>query len=547
MAQKIAAVRAPTLDELLIERDRRRAKGSFAEFVKMAWPVLEPDMPLVWNWHMDAVCDHLQALVEGTFIELGLPNRLLINVPPGTSKSLLVSVLLQAWEWGPAGRQSMRYLSTSYNDGPVNRDTRKCRDLILSEWYKARWPEVDLVRRAETSFANAETGTREGSAFGSLTSKRGDRLIIDDPHSTETAESDPERLRTTRKFREGAQNRLNDQKRSVIIVIMQRLHEADISGVIFDVGMPYVHLCLPMEFEVERCCYTPVRTANAVGEAIEARYDAGRQQWFLPGMEVPEDREEVLAKAKLQLVYRQDPRTEDGEILDPVRFPPDEVENLKRDLGSYGYAGQYQQRPAPREGGLFQRQWFGEIRAVPVGTKKCRGWDFAGSEEKTAAYSAGVLIGKMPDGRFVIEDATRGQLTAGGVEKLVKTTAARDKKLVMISVPQDPGSAGKAVAMTFVKLLAGYNVRKSPESGDKVQRAEPLSAQAEAGNVVILRTGDAARDAWIEPFLDEACIFPNGKFKDQVDAASRAFNELNGRMGTRTVSTTAPRTVSDGG
>ncbi|TIS01386.1 MAG: terminase, partial [Mesorhizobium sp.] len=95
---------------------------------------------------------------------------LVINVPPGTSKSLLVSVLLQAWEWGPAGRPGMRYLSTAYNDGPVNRDTRKCRDLILSRWYQDRWPEVYLSRRAETSFANNSTGTREGVAFGSLTS-----------------------------------------------------------------------------------------------------------------------------------------------------------------------------------------------------------------------------------------------------------------------------------------------------------------------------------------------------------------------------------------
>ncbi|TIU58115.1 MAG: terminase, partial [Mesorhizobium sp.] len=158
MAQKSAAARAPLiapdLEDLLIERDRRKAKGSFAEFVKIAWQVLEPGKDLVWNWHMQVVCDHLQALVEGKFLELGLRNRLVINVPPGTSKSLLVSVFLQAWEWGPAGRPGMRYLSTAYNDGPVNRDTRKCRDLILSEWYQARWPEVRLSRRAETSFAN---------------------------------------------------------------------------------------------------------------------------------------------------------------------------------------------------------------------------------------------------------------------------------------------------------------------------------------------------------------------------------------------------------
>lgn len=472
----------PTLEELRIERDRRRCRGSFAEFVKAAWHVLEPETPLIWNWHMQAVCDHLQALVDGVFLELGLPNRLLINVPPGTSKSLLTSVLLQAWEWGPAGRPTMRYLSTSYNDGPVNRDTRKCRDLILSDWYQARWPEVYLVRRAETSFANDRTGTRQGVAFGSLTSQRGDRLVIDDPHSTETAESEADRISTTRRFREGAQNRLNDQKRSCIIVIMQRLHEADVSGVIEQIGMNYVRLVLPMEFEPERKCVTPL------------------------GFE--------------------DPRTVEGEILDPVRFPPEEVANLKRDLGSYGYAGQYQQRPAPREGGMFQRAWFEFVGAAQANTRFIRGWDLAATKSAQAAYTAGVKIGRQPDGTYVIANCVRAQESPGGVDSMIRNTASQDGKSCGISLPQDPGQAGKAQVQYLIRRLAGYNVKASPESGDKAQRAEPLSAQAEAGNVKILRTGDPAKDAWIEPFLEELCLFPNSKFKDQTDAASRAFNEI---------------------
>lgn len=517
----------PTLREIWIEEDRRRAKRSFAEFVKMAWPVLEPEMPLVWNWHMQVVCDHLQALVEGRFLELGLANRLLINVPPGTSKSLLVSVLLQAWEWGPAGRQSMRYLSTSYNDGPVNRDTRKCRDLILSDWYQERWPEVDLVRRAETSFANARTGSREGSAFGSLTSKRGDRLIIDDPHSTETAESDAERAATTRKFREGAQNRLNSQKRSCMIVIMQRLHEADVSGVIAQLGLPFVHLLLPMEFEAERCCYTPIDTPSRSSERpVEARYDIQRNHWYIEGEYVPPDRAETVAALKPQLVYRQDPRTVDGELLDAVRFPADEVTALQVALGSYAYAGQYAQRPAPREGGMFQRKWFAFVRAAANGTTWCRGWDLAASTTTTAAYTAGVKIGRQPDDRYVIANCKRERLSPAGVERLMVNTAGEDGVTVKVSLPQDPGQAGKAQKTYLVGKLAGFNARATPESGDKETRANPLSAQAEAGNVDILKTGDPVKDAWIEPFLDELCLFPNSKFKDQTDAASRAFNEL---------------------
>src|ERR1700746_1134533 len=155
---------------------------SLAGFVREAWHVLEPNATYVHNWHIDAICQHLEAVTDGRI------NRLLITVPPGSMKSLLVSVFWPAWEWGPKGLRSMRYLATAFNDGPVTRDTRKTRDLILSEWYQSLWPEVQLSRAGETSFGDTSTGTREGVPFGSLTSQRGDRLVIDDPHSVETAE-----------------------------------------------------------------------------------------------------------------------------------------------------------------------------------------------------------------------------------------------------------------------------------------------------------------------------------------------------------------------
>ena len=453
------------------ERIRARCQ-TLAGFVREAWHVLEPRAKYVHGWHIDAICQHLEAVTDGRI------NRLLINVPPGSSKSLLVSVMWQAWEWGPRGLSSMRYLTTSFNDGPVKRDTRKCRDLMLSDWYRALWPEVELNRTGETSFSNTKTGTREGVPFGSLTSQRGDRLVIDDPHSTETAESAADRLATTRKFREGAQNRLNDQEQSAIVVIMQRLHEEDVSGVIADIGMEYVHLMLPMEFEPERACSTEIGFT--------------------------------------------DPRNEDGELLDPIRFGPDAVAKLKRDMGSYAYAGQYQQRPTPRSGGMFQRSDFEIVDAVPAGGKRCRAWDFAASKEKP---------GKQPDwtvglrmmqigGVFYVEDVDRGRWSPNEVEKKLKNTATQDGLGVIIRMPQDPGAAGKSDAATKVKLLAGHTVKVATVSGEKSLRATPAAAQAEAGNVKLLR------GAWNKDFLDEVCTFPNAQFDDQVDAFADALNEL---------------------
>lgn len=445
---------------------------TLAGFIKEAWRILEPNQPLVWNWHLDAICAHLEAITDGRI------NRLLVNVPPGSSKSLIVSVMWPAWEWGPKGLRSMRYLTTAFNDGPVKRDTRKCRDLLLSEWFQSLWPEVRMTRTGETSFANDNTGTREGVAFGSLTSQRGDRLIIDDPHSTETAESPAERQSTTRKFREGATNRLNDQERSAIVVVMQRLHDEDISGTIQKLGMGYVHLCLPMEFEPERRCST--------------------------------------------VIGFTDPRDADGDLLDPVRFPRDVVEALKRDMGAYAYAGQYQQRPTPREGALFKRHWFENkvIRVAPPGTVWVRHWDLAATKKVTAARTAGVKLGRAPDGSFIVGHVVKTQSEGNVVRTTIKATAEQDGRSVIISLPQDPGQAGKVQARDMVSMLAGWIVHAEPETGDKVTRAEPFSVQCEAGNVYLVE-GD-----WITDYVDELCLFPGGSFKDQVDATSGAFGRL---------------------
>jgi predicted phage terminase large subunit-like protein len=454
-----------------LETIRKRC-STLAGFVREAWHVLEPEAKYVPNWHIDAICAHLEAVTEGRI------NRLLINVPPGSSKSLITSVMWPAWEWGPCGRRSLRYLATAFNEGPVKRDTRKCRDLIASEWYQRLWPDVKLTRTAETSFANSSTGTREGVPFGSLTSQRGDRLIIDDPHSTETAESDTERLNTTRKFREGAVNRLNDQKKSAIVVIMQRLHEEDISGVIISLGMDYVHLMLPMEFDPARACET--------------------------------------------IIGFKDPRQEEGQLLDPQRFPREEVDKLERDMGSYAYSGQYQQSPTPRSGGMFQRGDFEIVDALPAGGRRVRAWDFAASKAKPGTkpdWTVGLRMLLVRD-TFYVEDVLRDRWSASEVETKLKNTASQDGQAITVRMPQDPGAAGKADAETKVKLLKGYSVIVKLNSGDKATRARPASAQSEAGNVKLLR------GPWNDAFLSEICAFPNGTHDDQVDAFADALNEL---------------------
>jgi len=201
-----------------------------------------PNNHYVHNWHVDAICEHLEAV---TYVRIN--PRLLVNVPPGTTKGLTISVMWPAWEWGPAGLAWLRYLSSSYSESYVSRDSRRMRDLVMSDWYQERWgDQVQLVRASETSFENTAKGSREGRPFRSLTGGRGDRVVIDDPHSTETAESEAERQTTIRIFRESVPTRLINPASSAIVIIMQRLHAEDVSGVALNLNMGYEHLMLPM-------------------------------------------------------------------------------------------------------------------------------------------------------------------------------------------------------------------------------------------------------------------------------------------------------------
>ena len=467
-ASSTAALKLSQTDWLAIEREYCRR--SLANFAKQAWHILEPGTPLKWGWALDAICEHLEAVTDGRI------TRLLINVPPGSMKSLLTGVVWPAWEWGPRGLPQSRFLGTAHAQHLAVRDNMKCRRLIQSEWYQTLWPtQLTTDQNAKTKFENAKTGFREAMAFTSMTGSRGDRVILDDPISADNANSEAELENARITFTETLPTRVNNDK-SAIVVIMQRLNERDTAGVILDMGLPYDHLCIPMRYEESN------RKPTSIG-------------WT-------------------------DPRQKDGELMFPERFPEDQVAELERTLGSYGTAGQLQQRPAPRGGGMFKREWFEIIPAAPANCQWVRGWDLAATDSSEAAWTAGVLMGRTPEGGFVIADVCRIQGASAAVERLLRNTATQDGSGVRGSIPQDPGQAGKSQVIYLIRQLAGYPYRASPESGDKETRAQPLAAQAEVGNVKLVA------GAWNREFLDEISTFPVGKWKDQVDAASRAFNEL---------------------
>jgi predicted phage terminase large subunit-like protein len=464
-------------------------------FIEEFWYVLEPTAPFVTGWAIKAMCDHLEAVHRGDI------QNLLITVPPGMMKSLLVSVFFQAWEWGPKGRPDLRYLASSFSQINVGRDSDKVRKLVASEKYQALWGDrvVKTAKWGSEKFENAAGGNRDCRPFGSLTGGRGDRNLIDDPHSVDSAESPAVRAAQVKTFREGASDRLNDIDRSATIIIMQRLHSDDVAGTILALDVGYVHLNLPMEFEPERM-------------GADGKMTGGPCRTFIRGV-----------------LFFEDPRRAEGELLFPERFPPAALAKLKKLKGSYAWAGQYQQRPTPRDGGIFERSWFKPLYAMPAGPlRTVRAWDI-GATEGGGDPSAGVRASKTDEGddsRYIFTDALCGQWSPATLEANLKLTAAADGQGVSIRLPQDPGAAGKGYVLTLVKKLAGYTVRWATATGSKVTRATAMATAAEAGNVYILVTGDPDRDAWIEPWLDQLCGFPAVTHDDLVDASADAFNEL---------------------
>jgi hypothetical protein len=274
--------------------DRELATRRLRDFVLQAWAVLEPSTPFVQGWHIDAIIEHLEAVTNGQI------RNLLINVPPRHMKSLLVSVFWPSWEW--MRWPERRWLYSNYAASLSIRDSIKCRRLIESPWYQARWGDD-----------NDPSGYRLATSVGgAVTGEGGDRIICDDPHNVQEAESDSVRKSTVDWFGVVMSNRVNDPKTAARVVVMQRCHQQDLSGHLLEQG-GWDHLCLPAEYE------GPTR-GTSIG-----------------------------------LV---DTRENHGELLWPDHFGPQEIDSLKRSLGSYAAAGQLQQRPSPLEGGLLKRAWW---------------------------------------------------------------------------------------------------------------------------------------------------------------------------------------------
>ena len=505
----------PTLRE---EADVVHCEDSLSHFIATAWRLVEPK-GFASNWHINAICEHLEACADWQI------NRLLINIPPRHMKSLGANVFFPAWTWaqdpnperdprhpyqirknswrGPG----VKFMHLSYAASLATRDGVKCRQIITSPWYQKHWGHRFQLRpdqNQKTRFDNLCGGQRlSTSETGLITGEGADIIIFDDPHNVRDVggTSSVKRERTLQFWDEAMPSRLNDQDHGVFIVIMQRVHERDLSGHILSNELGWTHLCLPAVFE--RNHPFPIRTT--VKRKSSGKTDEERQVW-------------------------QDPRLE-GEPLWPSRFSTEALQRMAKDnlMSSHVAAGQLQQRPTARDGGLFKRAWFDNpVKYIPDYDRlqKVRAWDMASTAEVTndPDYTVGLLMGLDPATTILyVLDVIRGRFSPAERERKIMTTALLDGSETHIRIPQDPGGAGKFEAHYLVSKLQGYVVSAEPERGAKENRADPFAAQCEYGFVKLVEA------AWNKAFVDELCAFPSGAHDDQVDAASAAFRALKRR------------------
>lgn len=488
------------------EFDAMLAELRLIDFVRYGWSSFEK-AKFIDNWHIEAICEHLEAVSKGDL------TRLIINIPPRHMKSTGVCVAWPAWTWlqdpdafsgdnwlGP----STQFLFTSYAQSLSTRDSVKCRRLIRSKWYKAHWAKrFGLVGDSNTKsrFDNDALGYRIATSLGGMTTgEGGDIVVIDDPHNVKQAESDAVRQGVLTTWDEALASRLNDPQRGAFVLICQRVKEDDLTGHILANETGWTQLCLPARFEVDH-----------------------PNRWYgTPGVRFVDQR-----------LYNGDPRTEDGELLWPNRIDLKTLDTMEKRMGSYAVAGQMQQRPVPREGGMFKRAWFADKtyrpEDVPRGTRWVRHWDLAATKraatDTKGARTAGVKMGRAPDGRIFIASCIAEAWEGVQVKKEILATAKIDGQGVVVSLPQDPGQAGKTQKADYATLLEGHVFKIKGELGDKEQRAEPFASQVEAGQVYLLEGA-----TWIDGFLDEVCLFPGGKRKDIVDACSGCYHHLVTRI-----------------
>ncbi len=454
---------------LMREMDRRIAVRSFYSFVKQAWHIVEPKVPFVDGFHVEAICDHCQAVAEGEIPQL------IINVPPRHMKSTIGSVMLTAWVW--LRFPERRFLYASYSHVLAKRDSVKTRRLVESEWYRSlfniNW-KLAADQNEKMRFDNTRNGARLSvSVGGSTTGEGGDVLVVDDPINAVDAHSETKRENCITWFDEAFSSRGNNPKKLGKIVIMQRLHENDLTGHLLEKG-DWAHLVLPAEFE-EAQPPTPIG-------------------WV-------------------------DPRKAPGELLWPERFGALELAALKKAIGPGSAPGQLQQRPTPASGAIFKDRMivFGKCPAVEEMDYTFVMADTAYNDKKENDFTVFTAFGVIKEQLYVLA-VFRQQIKAADIEAPASAFIQFYTRYKFRGCYIEPKGHGiylnqnlprKGIMVASEEQLKEFYKDRNKDKTERANNAVPWLGYR---HVII---NDQIPEH--EYLKHEAMVFPKGKHDDFVD------------------------------
>lgn len=491
-------------DALILGIDKLRCPKYLYYFVERAWKHAF-GYDFIDGMHIGAICYHLQALWEGQM------DTLLINVPPGTGKSSLASVMLPAWIWTHTPQAGMWF--ASFEQNLCDRDSVHMRNLITSDWYQTLWGESFKLMEDQNQkrrYDNDKGGWRLAASVGA---KRGfgehpELFLLDDPLDPEEAASEVSRQRVLDYWTDKISTRgiVKGVKRCIV---MQRLHENDPTGHVKNTNPDAVHLYLPMEFEKDRVCSTPIKYRDIKKPDGRGGYE------LIDGW--------------------RDPRTEEGQLLWPECLDATKVQKFKSSMRrAHVIAGQLQQRPTAPEGDMFRYEWFQVVEgALPQG-KAIRAWDKASATNAKADFTVGVLVVDTGEGYYVV-DVIRGKWGRSEREDIILQAALRDREQwpdYEIHFEQEGSSGAKdAIEQSASELsYEGFRVKIGKPLGKPKKDSaghyttggwEAWCAALEGGRVKLVK------GTWNSLFIDEHCAAPHGHHDDQIDAAARAVTKLS--------------------
>jgi len=456
--------------------EKKLCEMSFYEFFKAAWIVVEPAVPLSTNWHHKYICDTLQEECERIIRQEPKTKDIIINVPFRSTKSLIVTVMFPVWAWIKSPK--LRFITSSYSATLSIELATKSRDIIFSDWFKKRWGDVFHIKKDQNlkeRYENNHIGMRRATSVGgTVTGQGGDFLIVDDPLSPQMANSATERDNANEWYRTTFYSRLNQADIGVRIIIMQRVHEDDLSGFLLDreTRLNYKHICIP--------------ATNTDGN---------------------------IKPKSLEKFYNKDTG-----LFWEDRFSQKVLDDYKNALGTYGYAGQLQQTPTPLDSGMIHRDWF----RIDRFRKDEAIVNFIIDPAYTANQKndpSALLAYTYTENKWQIVDCVNVRKEFPELVKFIPQWVQKNGYTNKSRIYVEPKASGKSIVQTLVRET-GLNVKEDkPPTKDKVARVSDISASLESGRVSLLN------GKWNEEFLDQLTKFPAAKHDDMVDCLVMAVNK----------------------